>query len=201
MLRPSLSEAATTERDLEAQMPKVIQGLHMIPSATNPEQSYRMPESTYDSLQPLGIVSRVFEGGKKRFDAVLIAGDNADAFHDQRACFTAQDWTVLEEKVVTVDLDRGAAEAVQIEVEREGQKALALFAFRGPSGKVGADFQAMWLDFLWSEVKTGRVQEGQFFRVIALHPHSTEDELRGFAAEFIDKTVQQIEADLEERDE
>ncbi len=185
---------APSEKWLEQQVPKELDGFEMIPSRENPEQTYKMNEETYEALKPFGIVSRHYEKGDSKFDAVVIAGDNADCFHDQRACFTSQGWKLNEDRSIMLETKTlGKTPAVLLDLEKEGFRTLSLFTFRGPSGQTYSSFQPLWGDFMKAELSTGKIQQGQFFRVIALSPATSEEELLSFASDLIDGTVGRLQ--------
>lgn len=185
---------APSEKWLEQQVPKELGSFDMVPSKENPEQTYKMNEETYEALKPFGIVSRHYVDGDKKFDAIVIAGDNADCFHDQRACFTSQGWTLNEDRSILLETKTlGKTPAVLLDLEENGFRTLSLFTFRGPSGQTYSSFQPLWGDFMKAELSTGKIQQGQFFRVIALSPGITEEELLQFSADLIDGTVERLQ--------
>lgn len=192
LLRPALTGyERPNEAWLETVTPSQVEGVHFIPSIDNPKQSYKMDEGTYKSLKPYGIVSRIFEVQGRRIDAVVIAGDNADSFHDQRACFASQGWTINNEREVIIDVPgRGKVPMVEIDVSHESQgRSTALFAFRGPSGRVFSRFDDMWRDYFWAELSSGRIHGGQFFRFIDLDGSADVEPLHRFAGAYMGQAM------------
>lgn len=179
---------------VEQHTPDTVAGMSFVRSQANPEQSYRMSDETYKMLNPFGIVSRIYIGDTQRYDAVVIAGDNADCFHDQRACFNAQGWTVIKDGVVDLDV-RGVGNVPVnlVEVQGPNGPTYAIFAFRGPSGELTNSFDKLWNDFFSAELKTGRIQQGEFFRFIALDESADVEKLKDFAAEFMAEAVPLID--------
>jgi hypothetical protein len=203
VFRPNLTGyTKPDEAWLEKMTPEVVMGKRFIPSQENPNQSYKMTEATYEQLKPYGIVSRIFEGNGKRFDAVVIAGDNADSFHDQRACFQSQGWNLLTDQEVEVGLPDGrTVQMVQLEIESQiSGKATALYAFRGPSGTIYSKFGGMWRDYFLAELSTGKIHGGEFFRFIDLTGSQDKAPLYKFAGEFMAQAMDRLTEGKKERD-
>lgn len=197
--RPNLYHQPN-EAWLESVTPEEVYGMHFFSSKENPKQSYKMTEETYRMLNPSGICSRIFTGERGRYDAVVIAGDNADSFHDQRNCFSAQGWEILSDRQTEIDVPGyGSLPAVQLELNGPTGPAWAVYCFRGPSGKVTSQFGELWRDFFFGELKTGRVQQGQFFRFIALEGDESPDRLKKFAGEFMGQALPRIDKGLKDR--
>lgn len=184
------------EEWFEKAIPIEMDGFQMRPSPQNPLQSYKMTQETYDQLKPLGIVSRIYDGGPRSYDAVLIAGDNSDSFHDQRACFAAQGWTVIEDDLITVPTEKfGEVKAIRLKLKGQNEEpALAIYTIRGPSGAFFNDFNSMWLDYMKMELTTGSIHQGQFIRTIDLTGKASAEELTAFTAQFIDASLSGIDA-------
>ncbi len=182
----------------EKAIPLQIDGLAMVPGPDNPLQSYTMTQETYDMLKPLAIISRIYSQGDERFDAVLIAGDNADSFHDQRACFNAQGWQILDDQLVEIPTERyGKVKAIQLKLKgSNGEPATALYTIRGPSGGFFNDFQAMWLDYMKKELATGSIHQGQFVRTIDLTGKASEERLAEFTGRYLDAALGGIDEEL-----
>ena len=70
----------------ESEMIKIsardLDGYRMLGGAESPDYSYVMDELTYRTLEPYGIVARVFESEEtgERYDVVLIASRSKDSF-------------------------------------------------------------------------------------------------------------------------
>jgi hypothetical protein len=185
---------------LESVTPEEVDGMEYFSSKENPEQSYKMSAETYTMLNPSGICSRIFDSGKGRYDAVVIAGDNADSFHDQRNCFSAQGWEIVADDQTTLEVPgAGTVPAVQLELNGPNGRAWAIYCFRGPSGKVTSQFGTLWRDFFFGELKTGKVQQGQFFRFIALDGDESPDKLKEFAGKFMAQALPRIDEGLKKR--
>ena len=188
VFRPALTGyKQPDEAWLERVTPGKVMNCTYVPSPENPKQSYKMNKETYEMLKPYGIVARIFEQGDRRFDTVVIAGDNADSFHDQRACFQSQGWQVMGDKEVEIALPNGRkVPMVQLDLESQNMgKTTALYAFRGPSGEIHSKFNAMWADYFKAELLTGKIHGGEFFRFIDLSGSKDKGPLYKFAGEFL----------------
>lgn len=180
-----------TEAWLEDVTPAELTGFNMVRSLDNPKQSYKMDPVTYEVLDPFGIVARIFVRGTERFEAVVIAGDNADSFHDQRGCFQGQGWTITRDRHVTIQTkSRGEVPMNLLTVSGPQGDRIAAYCFQGPSRKLYSKFFDMWKDFMSAELKTGQIQKGVFFRFIALNQETSEEDLLQFAADYLDATEQ-----------
>lgn len=188
------------EKWLETMAPDKVQGIDFLPSSENPEQSYKMDPATYEALKPFGIVSRIYDSMGQRFDAVLIAGDNADSFHDQRACFTSQGWNILSDKEVTINVPgRGPQQAVELQLQGPQGRANALYTFRGPSGRLFSKFNDMWKDYFVSELTSGRIYGGEFFRFIDLNGSDDTTKLYAFAGDYLAQSLKLLEQGKQQR--
>lgn len=190
------SYATPTESWLEQQTPDQVLGMGFVRSDDNPEQTYKMDETVYEQLKPFGIVTRIFVGEGKRMEAVVIAGDNADSFHDQRACFTSQGWVVEEEEPIKLNVAGETGTAYFISISKDGMTHPAIFCFRGPSGEITHNFDAMWGDFFRRELTTGKPQRGEFYRFIDLSPGADRSDIIEFSEAFLAQAVESMDADL-----
>ena len=164
--------------------------------SANPEQTYKMDPVTYETLNPYGIVCRVFDNGKAQFDTVVIHSNNSDSFHDPRVCFQSQGSELLNQRVRQVDTKtRGSVPVTFIKTSYNGSERTAAYTYRGPSGFTDAPIPLM-NDLFLSELKQGTVQTGTFFRFIALNPTTTEDELATFIGQFLDASYESSNKDL-----
>ncbi len=179
-----------TEDQVEQMMPKdEILGYRFVKSDSDPNQTYKMDEVTYEMLKPFGIVSRVYENNEgQRIDAVLIASDDSDSFHDQQWCFQGQGWEMKHIELRMIETKSfGKIPVKYIEMDhKERGPAISLFTFKGPDKKFYDSFDAMWWDFITREFKSGQPQAGSFYRFISIYDVSKED-LDAFAAAYIDE--------------
>ncbi|HAY13066.1 MAG TPA: exosortase-associated EpsI family protein [Fimbriimonadaceae bacterium] len=179
-----------TEDQVEQLMPQEeVAGYRYVKSDSDPMQTYKMDETTYEMLKPFGIVSRVYENNAgQRIDAVLIASDDSDSFHDQQWCFQGQGWEFSKIELRTIDTKTfGKIPVKYIEMNhKERGSAISLFTFKGPDKKFYDSFDAMWWDFITREFKSGKPQAGSFYRFISIYDVSKED-LDAFAAAYIDE--------------
>jgi hypothetical protein len=150
-------------------------------------QSYRMSKSTYDTLKPSGIVSRHYASGFKKYDVVLIASDNSVSFHDPRVCFTASGYTITDQKQITIPTkSHGEVPMTLVRMEGRGEKCSALYFYRGPNGFQAVARKMRW-DMLVGQMVKGRNDQGVFYRFIPVTPNITDDELKQFAASYLDE--------------
>lgn len=173
------------ERWLEARLPDQIGGYDFLRSQENPEQSYRMSEETYDLLDPIGIVCRVYESSNGRFDVVTISGDEPDTFHDQTWCFRAQGWQVTEERTEQLTTSLGTLPVRIIRVQAGGRDEWMSFVFRGPSGKFFDRFGGLWRDFMVNDLTRGRTTPASFLRVMGMDGQ-TDAQVLDFTVKAID---------------
>ena len=106
---------------------------------------------TRTSPDPVGIAGQVYSGpGGRSFDAVIVAGDRMESFHDQRWCFKAQGWDLGPEedaKLKTKSWGEIPVKVVQIS-KRGFQSTYAVFTFRGPT-KFHSDIPNMSQDYFF----------------------------------------------------
>ncbi len=162
----------------------------------NPQQSYKMDPITYETLNPYGIVCRVFDNGKAQFDTVVIHSNNADSFHDPRVCFQSQGSELIGQRVKNIETaTRGTVPVTFIKVSYNGSEKMAAYTYRGPSGFTDAPIPLM-NDLFLSELRQGTIQTGTFFRFIALNSTTTEEELAKFIGEFLDASYKSSDNSL-----
>jgi hypothetical protein len=152
-----------------------------------PDVSYRMTDETYETLDPYGIVARVFYNVYERYDTVVIMSNKKDSFHDPRQCFTSQGWRLESEKVMPVETKtHGRIEVTLAELQNATTKGFAAFFYRGPNGFVPTanDIKSQ---MFWHQWKNFKDSEGVFYRIIPLHPNATKEQL----AKFIDVFLQE----------
>lgn len=178
--------ASKTEKEMEKLAPRTFDGYAFTPSRENPEQSYRMDDTTYRRLKPYGIVCRSYYKGDKTFDVVLIASQSRGSFHDPRVCFSAQGYTITNEEASVMDTEaRGKVPFTAVTMDSgQAKGALAMYFYRGPGGYyrnvVGLKF-AMFKERLMG----GKDVDGVFYRIIPGYPGATVDDLKKFAGEYL----------------
>jgi hypothetical protein len=172
---------------VEGLAPTQVGDWKLEPKEPGAKFSYKMDKITYDELDPIGIVAQRMRNGGLVYDAVIIAGNQNESFHDQRWCFQAQGWE-LEETLVDKVATKNAGEIpVQlVKISRPGQPAtIALFTFQGPSKFHATTFE-MGRDYFMAGLSSGRLHNGFFFRFIPQFPGATKEEVKEFAADYID---------------
>jgi hypothetical protein len=197
MLSPKTAYVAKTEDQMEQMLPDVVDGMPFERSYEDPEASYRMDDTTYELLQPFGIVARVYTRGAERFDAVVIASRSKDSFHDPRVCFSAQGWLIEKFTPSSVmTRNRGEVPVTLIVMSSKTvRRQLAAFAYRGPGGFY-ASTQRLKLAMFFEQIRGGRNIDGVFYRFIPSgFPQDTPEaekieRLRDFIAKYLDASYE-----------
>lgn len=183
---PSKPASIVTERWMEDHSPATIDGFEFAKSADNPRVSYRSDKSTYEMLNPFGIVARKYRKGERQFDVVLIAGNDKENFHDPHVCFSAQGWTFDSDSVVTIPTKtRGNVPATLAVLSSQGKKSIAVFFYRGPKGFYPSTpnlGMAMILGPLTGDFKTDAV----FYRFMPEYDGANPEDVIDFVAKFMD---------------
>ncbi|RYG35573.1 exosortase-associated EpsI family protein [bacterium] len=185
-LTPRAAVPNRNETWMAERIPASFDGYTFQGSVDDPNLSYRMTPITYETLKPYGIVSRIYEKEGKRFDTVVIASQNSDSFHDPSVCFQSQGSTLESQKVGSItSKTRGEIPATFLKTNLSGQKRIAAFMYKGPKGFRAAPMSLM-MDMFVGEIRSAQVQEGVFYRFIALSPDTTEAELSTYMGQFVD---------------
>jgi len=150
--------------------------------------TYKMEKSTYDELQPYGIICRILSNGDKSFDVTLLASNRKASFHDPRVCFPAQGWQFDDQKRVNLRTDtRGVIPVTIISmIGDDHSPQLAAFFYRGPKGFYATP-QALSLAMLIDQFIGRADDEGVFYRFMPGYPDATESELTAFIKEYMDQ--------------
>ncbi len=148
--------------------------------------TYKMDKTTYDALQPFGIVARIMDDGRKGFDVTLIASANKNSFHDPRVCFAAQGWELSQEQPVKIETQtRGIVTATVTQLKGKDGVKWGAFFYRGPEG-----FSPTTLGLKWQMFKRqmfhGENAEGVFYRFIPSQSDTTKEELAAFVRDYLD---------------
>jgi len=186
-----MSYERPTEDWVEEQVPTTVGNWQFLRGDQDPMQTYKMDEVTYDMLNPFGIVSRHFVNSQNQaIDAVVIASDDTDSFHDQRWCFTGQGWIIEKDVTEMVKTKTFGEIPMRVLTMRHPEKGstTALFTFKGVGRKFHDNYNSMWRDFVMDSVRNQRPPWGSFYRFIALTPNTDVTTLKTFAAEYIDAT-------------
>lgn len=172
---------------MEKNSPKTVGEFKFVPGSDNPEVSYKMDEGTYKELRPWGIVARRFYDGTKGFDAVLIASESKDSFHDPRVCFTAQKFEITSEgQTIVPTKTRGDIPVTVAQMNGPQGKTFTAFFYRGPSGFAATTNDLKQSMFMY-QCRTMESPQGVFYRFIPLNEESTPDDLFKFIAKFVDE--------------
>ncbi|MEA2554368.1 MAG: hypothetical protein QOJ65_2544 [Fimbriimonadaceae bacterium] len=188
MLAPPKRSAPLTELALCKIAPDSVGEYGFYEDPTNPGQSYKMGKVTYETLDPSGIVARIYSSGNKRFDVVLIASDSSKSFHDPRVCFTASGWNIAQEKHTMVPTEtRGKVPMTIVKMKgANGEERSALYCYKGPSGFESVARNMRW-DMLVGQLLHGRNDQGIFYRFIPMSDNVSEDELLKFSSNYLDQ--------------
>lgn len=170
---------------LYAMMPDYMEGAAMRQSMED-KISYRMDESTYKTLSPIGIACQVWQTSEGDFDVVVIAGTSMKSFHDQQICFKAQGWNIRELRTRVLETEsHGAIPFTVMELDRKDNNIrYGIYAFRAPTGFAShgkADY-----GFMINEIQTGRPGVGYSYRFIGMSDGISEDELFDFAKRYLE---------------
>jgi hypothetical protein len=177
---------------LEEKMLEQVGDFQLIPKEFGSKISYKMDESSYEVLKPIGIACQMMKDSRGReIDVVIIAGRSMEAFHDQEICFNAQGWTI--EKMVERDIStksRGDVPVSVMTISRDGGASRsAFYMFRTPEGHSSYD-KAKW-DYLVGKFRNPfKDQLGFSYRFIGLTPDITEKEVEEFAVAYLDQLDQ-----------
>jgi len=186
-----------TEEQIEEMVPNTVRGLKWIKKTDeDPQQSYKMSQQSYDALKPFGIVCRVFKEGGDEFEAVVIASNSKDSFHDPRVCFSAQSWTIEKFTPATIKTKtRGDIPATVIQVTSDRvRRQLAAFIYKGPGNRFYGKTNELKIAFLFEQIKGSTDLNGVFFRFMPTFENKnlTEAEqterLEKFISEFMDES-------------
>lgn len=188
LLRPRSDAHHVDEAWLERTYPAAVGGYSAVPSPDGSKgHSYKMDETTYQALQPYGIVARTLTNGQKYYDVVVIAGDQPDTFHNPVACFGSQEWKVLSSETLRLATKtHGEVNATVTKAEKNGEQYTALYTFEGPDATYGTNSDLI-NDLFWSQLKSGKIQTATFFRFMAPTPSGDDAALRRFAVDYLDQ--------------
>lgn len=179
--------AVVNEAYMAARAPESVGPYRFISSPDVPGQSYRMGQSTYDTLQPSGIIAREYQSGNKIYDVVLIASDSGQSFHDPQVCFTASGWNITEGRQVKVPTQsHGEIPMTFVKMKgNEGEKS-ALYFYRGPYGYESVA-RKMRLEMVAGQLIHIRNDQGVFYRFIPMSEGISDKELLDFASKYVDE--------------
>ncbi len=175
-----------TEDWLYSIVPTHVLDYSVLPGAGNRNVSYRMDPKTYDELKPIGIAGQTFSGPNGMIDAVVIAGDRMESFHDQRWCFKSQGWTITDEQKAILDIPGYGKMPIFLMKLSKGEETpkMAAFTFKTPSA-FRLNYQMGQIDYLLDEFKTGHPNVGFSFRFIQIDANMSGDEFIHFIKEYM----------------
>ncbi|MBX3118003.1 MAG: exosortase-associated EpsI family protein [Fimbriimonadaceae bacterium] len=174
-----------TESWMESSLPKQIGKFTMVYSDGGTEQTYKMPESTYNELVPYGIVCRVYRAGEDVIDVVVISSNKKESFHDPKVCFTAQGWTfgtLNEEPIKTSKGDIRATVASMS--NQDGRTSQTIFFYKDADNYYAAP-QGMTFNMLKRRLLFKPNSDGVFYRFIGVSPSVTKEKLQAFISDYL----------------
>jgi hypothetical protein len=191
-----MKKAAGEPKDeawMQAHLPKQFGSYRMHASADSREYSYKLDEVTYRTLEPYGIVARIFESSQtgESYDAVVIASRSKDSFHDPRVCFSAQGWAISNQWIETVQTKtRGAVPITLVVMDGpDGRNKLAAFIYKG-QGNFYANTQRLKFAMVVETLFGGSDLDGAFYRFIPMNLSETDPDrttkLKRFIIEYLD---------------
>ncbi|MBI1756179.1 MAG: EpsI family protein [Fimbriimonas ginsengisoli] len=183
-LSPAAAYERQTEPALEAKAPGAVGDYRFVPGLGTPGCSYKMDYKTYRILKPYGIVARVYESGAKSFDVVLVASQNRGSFHDPRVCFTAQGWSLDEERLDSMQTPTRGTIPFTVVRMTGPRDSLAMYFYRGPQGFCANVIQ-LKLAMFKERLTGGKNVDGVFYRIIPNYEGATVDDLKAFASEYL----------------
>lgn len=187
MYVPPRRQKPVNEDWMAQNAPETVSGYGYQPSAEDPGCSYKMGDVTYSTLQPSGILARLYKSGDKVYDVVLIASDNSVSFHDPRVCFTASGWDITGQKQAKLETQtRGEIPVTVVQMKGDGENKSALYFYKSPSGFESVARKMRW-NMLLGELMHGRNDQGVFYRFIPMSSNISDAELQKFAATYLDE--------------
>ena len=180
-------DASKNEKWLEGVTATSIPGYELQHSPENPNVSYRMDKMTYDTLNPYGIVARVFNSPQASVDTVIIASQADDSFHDPRQCFTSQFWELQDQQTILIDTQtRGKIPATIVNLKGRDRNSIAVFCYKGPGGFF-ASTMGLKFDMLKYQLTSAQSADGVFYRFIA-QGTTNRTQLLKFIGEYMDES-------------
>lgn len=186
---PPPARAAVSENWMEEKAPLSVGKYEMQRSESDPGQSYEMGKVTYETLDPDGIVARIYTDGDKTYDVVLIASDSSKSFHDPRVCFTASGWQIVSQREALIKTKtRGDLPMTLVTMRGSGgtSERSAIYGFKGPSGFISEARKMRW-DMFVTQLKRVQNEDGVFYRFIPMSDDTSDEDLLQFAADYLDE--------------
>lgn len=127
-----------TEAWMEAAVPEQIPG-YRFATSTKQNVAIRMDPSTYEILQPYGIVIRRYQDSEGRLlDFTVVAGNSRKSFHDPQVCFTAQNWELINPRLRRVNIPALGGEIpatiMGLKQQKSDERAAAVYFYKDPVG-------------------------------------------------------------------
>lgn len=190
LARPGAIARFPSEKEIEKMIPTQVGSFVSDYGPEGPGYSYKMEESTYNTLRPLAIVARVYRDGPNVFDAVVIPAERTSSIHDPRDCFSRQGWNIVDIGTIQVPTKAMGDVPFRLMEMRSTEGAgnrLALFSYRGPNAfyTTVRDLQQAQLNAALSTLQSKHVIA---YRFIDLTQKATKEELAAFAGKFLDAT-------------
>ena len=91
-------------------------------------------ESIYNFLNAQGLLERRYDGPGAPIAMSVLYAPDWRSIHSPEGCFPAQGWTVLEERVMTLQSAAGPLQAKMVRLKKDEMYLLAMFSFGYPGG-------------------------------------------------------------------
>lgn len=194
---PKTSTKPLTENQLERLCPPVVGRMTYATSVEDSMCSYKMDQTTYDLLKPFGIVARTYTYGAKSFDAVIIASQSEDSFHNPQICFSAQGWEFEKQAMETVESkSQGVIPFTLLTMTNskgDAKRTLAAYFYKGTGNKYYGATNSFKVGLFLAAMK-GQSLDGVFYRVIpqyrAVNDEEQVKELKQFIRAWVDAAAE-----------
>jgi hypothetical protein len=179
---------------MEQRAPVSVGDYQFVPSPANPQESNLVDQATWDTLLPFGIVDRIYKKGDGAFEAMLIAGDKRETFHDPNVCLPSQGLGLVDEHEENIQTKtRGAIHVTVAKLNPpDGSQPSWIAYFYRVQDKFLARGRAS-IFILTLAMFKGPLLHGNFdmntvfYRFISMKPQATKEEFLQFVADFMDK--------------
>lgn len=177
-----------TEVWVEGKLPQSVGKFTMV-TGEQPGSTYRMDESTYETLKPYGIVCRRYTKGSEMYDVVVIASRSKESFHDPAQCFTSQGFVLEGSSELPFETKtHGPMMSTLREMVREGRPMITAYFYKSPTGYTAKNSEVKWT-LLFEQMKLNTDLDSAFYRFIPLHDGATKEQLAKFMGEYMDATA------------
>jgi hypothetical protein len=185
---------AKDEEWMRIHLPKDIEGYSL-------RSAVQMDKSTYEILQPFGIIGYDFTGPDgRRYEYVVISGNTRKSFHDPQICFSAQNWVLENPRLREVNIPAmgGRVPATVMGLKSPSASGTAMYFYKTPNRLVHDPFY-MPIDMTLAKLSMKGSVDGAFYRfIVAPAGDSLEEDLADlekFAQAFFEATMKMPEGE------